>query len=180
MDDGLNGSQLLSSLNDAVIFDNNNMTEVGRIVELHGHNRVSVEILSRELLTQYSLPCVTVVDYPCAVKSGMVELIEIAEVLNIHRSTITDLAFIVPLHEVESGLFHLSGANNTFYIRYQCDSSGEVDNYKYSPLLARVAQPLSYRIFRGLNLLSLSVKKVFFPSTRGANNKEDHPFISGI
>jgi len=37
MDDGLNGSQLLSSLNDAVIFDNNNMTEVGRIVELHGH-----------------------------------------------------------------------------------------------------------------------------------------------
>ena len=100
MDDGLNGSQLLSSLNDAVIFDNNNMTEVGRIVELHGHNQVSVEILSRELLTQYSLPCVTAVDYPCAVKSGMVELIEIAEVFNIHRSTITDLAFIVPLHEV--------------------------------------------------------------------------------
>jgi hypothetical protein len=103
MDDGLNGSQLLSSLNDAVIFDNNNMTEVGRIVELHGHNRVSVvlfKILSRELLTKYSLPCVTAVDYPCAVKSGMVELIEIAEVFNIHRSTIIDLAFIVPLHEV--------------------------------------------------------------------------------
>jgi hypothetical protein len=38
MADGLNASQLLSSLNDAVIFEHNNVKEVGRIVEVHGSN----------------------------------------------------------------------------------------------------------------------------------------------
>jgi hypothetical protein len=117
MADGLNASQQLSSLNEAVIFGHNNVKEVGRIVEVHGSNEVSVVLfktVSEELLMQYSLPSITAADYPCAVKSGMVELIEIAEQWNIWRSNIYDIAFIVPLCEVESCLFHLSGALNTF------------------------------------------------------------------
>jgi hypothetical protein len=75
---------------------------------------VLFKTLSEELLMQYSLLSITTADYPCAVQSGMVELIEIAEVQNMCRSNIYDLAFIVPLHEVETGLFQLSGAQNTF------------------------------------------------------------------
>jgi hypothetical protein len=102
----------------------------------------------------------------------MVELMETEEVWKIHRSTITDLAFIIPLHEVESRLFHLAGARNTYFIRYKCTGDEIIHDYQYSMLQATVGEPLSHRIFKGLNLLSSSVKRLMYHQPEGYTTRK--------
>ena len=150
----------LTSVDDVVVFQRNNNNDIGRIIQGHGNDRVSVIILepvTAEYLIQHSLSAVRADDSPFAVKSGMVEVIQTSTILNIARSSIIDFAFVIPLREVESGLFHLTGAQNTFFIRYMHQPNGSFQPYPFYMFQARVAEPLSFRIFRGLNLLSSSI-----------------------
>jgi hypothetical protein len=161
----LYGSQLLSSVNDSIVFVHNNSNEIGRMVRVHRGDRISIVLfktITEEVLLQFALPIITSTDSPLAVKSGMVELMETEEVWKIPRSTITDLTFIIPLHEVESGLFHLAGACNTYFIRYKCTGDEIIHDYQYSMLQATVGEPLSHRIFKGFNPLSSSVKRLMY------------------
>jgi hypothetical protein len=108
---------------------------------------------------RHSLPPVTEDNVPFAVKSGM---IEIPTIIKTHRSSILDITFITPLAEVESVFFHLSGARNTFFIRYRQQLNGSIDLYPYLMLQARIADPITLRIFRGLNMLSSHLKRVLY------------------
>jgi hypothetical protein len=169
MADGRNGTQVLSSVEDSVVFMHDNVSIIGRKVKVHGSNKESVAIFKNvtpEMLLHYSLPTITVGTSPLAMKSSMAELFHTAEVWKIYRSAITDLAFIIPLYEVESGLFHLSGAQNTYFIRYKFNSIGNIEDYCHSMLEPRIAELLSHRIFRGLNMLSSSIKKYFIINPR--------------
>ncbi len=48
----------------------------------------------------------------------MQEVYQSSDEIYVKRSTIIDVAFIILLAEVESGMFFLSGVENTFCIRY--------------------------------------------------------------
>jgi hypothetical protein len=177
----LNGSQLLASVRDAVVFVHSNLNEVGRITRVHGRDRVSVilfKTVTEELLLQYALSIITLADFHFAVKSGMVELIETTEVWKIPRSTITDLAFLIPLHEAESGIFRLPGARKTYFIRYKCNGDGIVHDYQYSMLQATVAEPLAHRIFKCLYKLSSLVKKLLYHQPEEQTMRSAHLSMS--
>jgi hypothetical protein len=157
--------RVIVSLDDAIIFNRNNDTAIGKIIKVHGDSWVSVCLftpITAELLILHSLSAITADESPFAVKSGMVEVIQSSIILKIPRSSIVDLAFIVPLGEVESGLFHLTGAVNTYFIRYMHGNGGNIQPYPYLMLQPRLAEPISFRIFRGLNSLSSSLKKSFY------------------
>ena len=53
---------------------------------------------------------------PFAVKSAMNEVVRMTTVLSVSRGDINDVAFVIPLHEVEGGNVNLAGASNTFFI----------------------------------------------------------------
>jgi hypothetical protein len=158
--------QTYLSLDDGVIIkQNNNVTAIGKIVKVHDDNKISVSLFSRvssDLLIHHSLSVVTATKAPFAVNSGMVEVIQMPTIIKIPRSSIVDLAFIVPLVEVESGLFHLTGARNTVFIHYIHHREGSIASYPYSMLQARITEPVSFRIFRGLNILSSSLLRTLY------------------
>ncbi len=154
------------SLDDGIILKhNNNDRAIGKIVKSHGDDKVSACLFSQvssEILNHHSLSAVTDAEAPFALKSGMVEVIQTPTIIKIPRSSIVDLAFIVPLVEVESGLFHLTGAINTFFIRYIHHQDGSIRPYPFFMLHAKIAEPVSFRIFRGLNALSSSLKRSLY------------------
>jgi hypothetical protein len=55
-------------------------------------------------------------------QDNLVEVFQTEGTKCIDRSSITDVVFIVPAHEVESGHFFLSGAGNVLIIRFYHDS----------------------------------------------------------
>jgi hypothetical protein len=58
---------------------------------------------------------VTVEDCPLASQDRMIEVYQSSDEINLVWSAILDIAFIVQLKEVESGLFFLSGADNVYF-----------------------------------------------------------------
>lgn len=154
-----------TSLDDVVLINYNNSRSIGKIVATEQSDKVIVlrfTELTPELLVHYSLSTVTDEEAPFAIKSGMVEVIQTNTRLLIDRSSIIDIAFIIPLQEVECGLFHLTGARNSYFIRYQCNRGGRVEPYGSSILQPRVIDTFSSRIFGSLNQLSASMKKLFY------------------
>ena len=154
-----------ASIDDAVIFKGDHDSLIGKIFEINSNNNITVILLlqmSAELLIRHSLPSKTNSESPVATKSGMVEVFLSATRLVIDRASIIDIAFIVPLHEVEGGLFHLAGARNTYFIRYQQHHDRGFEVYSGSMLQPRSVEPFSSHIFRSLNMLSTSIKKLFY------------------
>jgi len=153
------------SVGNGVIVKNINKMDVGKIVKAHGDGRVSVSLFSyvtSALILRHSLAPVTETESPLATKSGMVEVILMQNTIKITRSSIVDITFIVPLGELESGFFHLTGAVNTFFARYQYELNGTILPYLHFMLQPRVTTPVSYQIFRGLNTLSSLVRKTLY------------------
>jgi hypothetical protein len=89
-----------------LIFDN---FAVGKIIGGTA-NVLQVQVFTRmtsEDCLQYSLPPVTTAAYPTASFANMIEVVDCQDsYVNVARSAIHDIAHIMPLPEVESGLFH--------------------------------------------------------------------------
>jgi hypothetical protein len=68
---------------------------------------------------------------------------------------------VSPLNEAECGFFHLSGANNAFFIRYQLANT-HMEHFSDSLLQARPFNPFSIRIFCHLNNVSSSIKRSLY------------------
>jgi hypothetical protein len=89
-----------------LIFDN---FAVGKIIGGTA-NVLQVQVFTRmtsEVCLQYSLPPVTTAAYPTASFANMIEVVDCQDsYVNVARSAIHDIAHIMPLPEVESGLFH--------------------------------------------------------------------------
>jgi len=153
------------TVGDRVVVKDNNKIDLGKIIKAHGDGRISVSLFScvtSTLLLQHSLAPVTETESPLEVKSGMAEVILTQNTIKISRLSIVDIAFIVALAELDSGFFHLTGAVNTFFACYQYKPNGTISPYLHFMLQARVAPPVSYQIFIGLNMLSSLVKKTLF------------------
>jgi hypothetical protein len=153
------------SLGDGVVVNDSNTRVIGKIVKAHGDGRISLSMLSyatSDVLLRHSLSAVTDAEAPFAVKSGMVEVIQVPNTLKISRSSIVNVAFIVPLAELESGSFHVTGAVNTYFARFIIHPNGTISPYNHFVLQARLALPVTYRFFRGLNTFSSMIKRALY------------------
>ncbi len=67
-------------------------------------------------MQSYSHPPMNPRDHPLASQGEMVEVFQTAKLLCILQHNTADVAFILPIKEVESGCFFLSGAEKAFVI----------------------------------------------------------------
>lgn len=75
--------------------------------------------MSSDISQQHSLPPVTATEYPMAHHGNMVEVIaSMSDLVSVPRASILDIVFIVPMKEVESGMFHIAGSRSAFYTRF--------------------------------------------------------------
>ena len=129
----------------------------GEIIE-HLNDIVTVKlfkVLSSEVLRRYFIRPLTIMDNPLAFQDNLEELYVSLDVVSVSRSNILDVIFVVPVAEVESGMFYLSGANNVFCIRYQISADGRLHCFPSMLYFARyMIEPLCVRLFNVLNTLS--------------------------
>jgi hypothetical protein len=130
--------------------------------------------MSSAILQQYSLRSINAIDFPLAFQDNLLEVYKSSDEIYIDRSAIIDLAFIVPMAEVESGMFFLSGAENTFCIRYIFDNN-ELATCRPSLYFCRyMVEPLGVRVFTVLNTLSQHLRMVFSVPSWGARDRDIH------
>ncbi|MFO0446190.1 MAG: hypothetical protein ACK51L_00830 [bacterium] len=137
---------------------------LGEIVN-DGTDRVRIKLfhfMSSEVMQSNFVPPINPRDYPLASQDEIQEVYQSSEEQWIARHMIVDVAFIVPIEEVESGRFFLSCAENTFVIRYCLISSSMLPwttNYYFSRFQV---EPFSVRLFHSLNTLSDHVRRSMF------------------
>jgi hypothetical protein len=153
----------------SLIFDN---VAVGKIIGGTA-NVLQVQVFTQmtsEICLQYSLPSVTTAAYPMASLANMIEVVDCQDsYVNVARSAIHDIAHIMALPEVESGLFHMSGCYNCFLIRHSFCGGALVPTLASEYyFLSRPVEPLSMQIFYSLNHLSGMVKKSSYHQGEGA------------
>jgi hypothetical protein len=105
---------------------------------------------------------ISAVAYPMTYSSQIPELIGLGECMCVSRHCITDIIFVFPLQEVESGFISIAGANPTYFQQFA------IHNNTLIPCPATVyfprylVEPLSVRLFQSLNLLSMNIKKTMY------------------
>jgi hypothetical protein len=137
---------------------------VGIIIGYDG-NLFQVRVLypmTSECLKRFSLPPISTAAYPLASASNMVELVLQDTVVSVDRSNVVDIAFVLPLFEVESGLFHMSGSYNSYFIRYSLCSDTIAPYRTEHFFVTRAVEPVSLRLFHMLNLLAQHLKKCLY------------------
>jgi hypothetical protein len=98
--------QRVVSIGDYVKFsDHSNLSGLGEIVEVN-HDRIKLKTfrhLDSATMQSHSLSPLNPRDHPLASQDEMVEVYQTTHFTYISRHSILDIAFIVPLHEAESG-----------------------------------------------------------------------------
>ena len=113
-------------------------------------------------LQQFSLPPISSESFPMASQSHMIKLVGQDNYVEVERAEVRDIAFVLPIFEVESGWFNMSGSYNSFFTWYLI-TNGAVEQYipKYYFIL-RVIEPFSICLFHSLNTLVGLLKKSFY------------------
>jgi hypothetical protein len=107
--------------------------------------------LDSSICRKFSIQPIAATNYSFAAQSGMVEVYKTDETISISRSQIRDVAFILSAKEVESGMFYLAGAENTFFVRYTLER-GFLSQYEQSTYFCRYfIEPFHNRLFTTLN-----------------------------
>lgn len=138
---------------------------VGRIVG-GGGNVLQVQVytwMTSEILLQYSLPPITTALYPTASLTHMIEVVQVDCCINILRPSIFDVAYVMPLSEVESGLFNMPGCYNCFYTWYSLNAGALLASYASEYyFVSRPVEPISIRLFHSLNHFSGMMKRALY------------------
>jgi hypothetical protein len=163
--------------------NNNNNQEQSLGEVLHYSSNVArvklFQLMSSEVQQRYMLRPINSTDYPLTSQDNICEVFQTNEEMLIDRSLIVDLAFIVPVSEIESGMFYLSGAINTYCIRFSKDGS---KMKPVSPILyfgRYLVEPLGVRIFMALNALSQHLRRAMHqtPESKGLKRTFRLPFF---
>jgi hypothetical protein len=67
---------------------------------------------------RYMIKPTAATQYNIATQDGMLVVYLTLEEIHVERAAVQDVVFILSVEEVESGMFHLAGAANTFFIRF--------------------------------------------------------------
>jgi hypothetical protein len=152
------------SVNDCIAFEAQCCTRLGIVIDESFEN---VEVLIFEKVTseiskQHSLKPVTAAVYPMAYHGQMQEVIcKTTDTLSVPQRSIVDIVFIIPITEVESGMFHIAGSQSVYFMRHLINNHGEVTNC--NPVLYFshcYFEPFSHRIFSSLNYIAQNLKRV--------------------
>ncbi len=138
---------------------------VGKIVSCSCAETVLVKIyhpMKSQILQHYSLPPITKAEFAMASQGHMQEVVAQDTVVNVTKAAIIDIAYVVPLAELESGLFNMCGATNSFFILYSL-TNGTLENYTSDYyFVSRPVEPLSVRLFHSLNYLARLLRKSLY------------------
>jgi hypothetical protein len=105
-------------------------------------------------------------------EDDILEVYQSSDEIEVERTAIVDVAFILPVEEMESGMFFLSGAENTFYIRY-IFLNNTLCSARSSLYFARyLVEPLSIRLFINLNTLAHHLRKALFHQRESSISKK--------
>jgi hypothetical protein len=101
-------------------------------------------------------------DHPLASQDKVMEVYQTMDEVWINWSKVLDVAFIVPMKELESGRFFLSCSDNTYVIRYSLVGDRMQpfpDFYYFSPFSV---EPLGVCLFHSLNTISDHLRRAMF------------------
>jgi hypothetical protein len=118
--------------------------------------------MTSQILQHYSLPPITKAEFAMASQGHMQKVVAQDTVVNVTKAAIINIAYVVPLAELESGLFNMCGATNSFFIRYSL-TNGTLENYKSDYyFVSRPVESLSVRLFHSLNYLAGLLQKSLY------------------
>jgi len=125
-------------------------------------NDIQVRIfngMSSRIIRRHAIRPLQASDHPTA--SAMVEVIGTETRCTFSRDQILDIAFVLPLLEVESGNFFMAGAANCFVCRFIYENENLESYVSISYYFSwRPVEPLSLRFFSQLNALAGNLKKM--------------------
>jgi hypothetical protein len=151
---------------DYVIFSplSRNAIGLGEITNVE-ISRVKLKLfkaMDSDIMQRHKIKPIASMDYTVAAQDGMVEVYQTSEEIYVERVKIQDIAFILSVQEVESGMFHLAGASNTFFIRFFLDH-GVMRPFQRSIYFSRYfIEPLNIRLFTMLNTLSQHLRRSMY------------------
>lgn len=120
--------------------------------------------MARDIMTRFSLQPLVQSLYPVASQCNITELVVTSAVHNASREQLIDIVYVIPIGELESGMVHMTGASNIYFVRYEIQENNKITNspsayYFFHPRLIR---PFSVRLFLALNSLASNIKKMLF------------------
>jgi hypothetical protein len=117
--------------------------------------------MDSETLRCFYIHPVTVEEFPLASQNGMIEVYQSSDKITLIQSALLDITFIVPLEEVESSLYFLSGANNVYFACFIVSTI--VVPFKKSYYFRRhLIEPIGVWLFMMINALSQNVRKALY------------------
>jgi hypothetical protein len=120
------------------------------------------KVMESDILQRHKITPIGSTDYTVAAQDGMVEVYQTSEEVYVERAKIQDIAFILSVEEIESGMFHLAGAANTFFITFFLDR-GVMQPFQRSIYFCRYfKEPLNIRLFTMLNVLSQHLRRLMY------------------
>jgi hypothetical protein len=159
---------------DSVKFQSGNFHRLGIVVSVDTAT-VSVRLfkdMDSATLNRYCLRPIVAEEYPLAAQDQVAEVYLTSDELLIERCDIVDVAFILPIQEVESGIFFLSGSENSFCLRYIL-AGNEMKSCHPSFYFSRfLVEPLSVRLFVAINTLAHHLRKSLYHQPESAISKK--------
>jgi hypothetical protein len=177
----LNEIQSKISVNDCVSFETQFGVKLGVIVDT---NTESIDVIvfqrvTSEMSQEHTLRPVTAAEYPVAYHGNMAEVLaRVTERLSIFRLSVVDIIFIVPISEVESGLFHVAGSRMAYFTRYVIKDNGARSQCSLKFYYNRhTVEPFSHRLFLSFNHLAQNLKRGMYHLKESATTKKSFRFF---
>jgi hypothetical protein len=159
--------------NNIVFSSGQDKTQLGEVIH-SDEDGVLVKnflVMDSKMLKRFSIIPINPNYFPLSYYDGLVEVYKSPDEMYVERCNILDLAFIVLIAEVESGMFHMSGAENVYCTRFSMvDSLMELcsSNF-YFPRY--IMEPLSIHMFTTLNTLLQNLQRLLYHQSESSTFK---------
>jgi hypothetical protein len=153
---------------------NNSNFSLGEVIHCNTQS-VKVKLfhpMDSATLQRFTLQPISPTEYPLAFQDQMLEVYKSSTEMYVERSFITDIAFVVPMAEVESGMFYLSGAENVFCIRYMLEDNVMKTCAPCLYFSRYMVEPICVRLFTALNTLSLHLRRSMYHQSESSISKK--------
>mmetsp|Transcript_18246 Transcript_18246/g.25952 ORF Transcript_18246/g.25952 Transcript_18246/m.25952 type:complete len:398 (-) Transcript_18246:33-1226(-) len=143
---------------------------------LHLHRFLKLTDLPDSVL----VPALDVHDYPILSASSMKEVFMTSELVIVNRSSIIDIAFILPVNAIADGRERCIGIRNAYFLRFRLLPNGGLRNHDFLEYTTSVSRPFSNRIFYSINHLTKALCKLMWLNPeREKTTKSSSIFFSG-
>lgn len=119
--------------------------------------------MTSDLISRFSLQPIVSSLFPVAYEANIVELVGTALIRSVQRSDVEDVVFAVPSQELESGMVHLTGSSNLYFVRFSVTEDDKIFHFTSSLYFSfHYIEPFSIRLFGALNTLAQQIKKTMY------------------